>query len=164
MAIDSMFFPPVDFPLEDGSTYPVDIGYAYNPTMKQYEIVRAFDRANGIGWDGPLNQRIAIYKAGFEGISDEQNEAMDRQCDRFNMFTGFARNNGVSHVSTRCFFFLAPCLPSSAPLAFAHPTLSILLLSPRRCWARSYLAFQPSAPSSTSLASLKTSSSTASTP
>jgi len=85
----------VDFPLDDGSTYPVDIGYAYNPTMKQYEIVRAFDRANGIGWDGPLNQRIAIYKAGFEGISDEQNEAMDRQCDRFNMFTGFARNNGV---------------------------------------------------------------------
>ena len=39
------------------------MGYAYNPTMKQYELIRAFDRANGIEWlfhidDDELGQKV----------------------------------------------------------------------------------------------------------
>ena len=46
----------VRFPLADGGTYPVDVGYAYNPTMASYGIIRNFERLHGLHMAGPLQQ------------------------------------------------------------------------------------------------------------
>lgn len=72
-----------DWPTKGGGTYPVDAGFAYMPTMRQYEPLRRFQRAHGVHLQGPLQQRVAVYRAGFEGVPKDKAEVLDRQCDRF---------------------------------------------------------------------------------
>ena len=40
-----------------GKTYPVDVGYAYNPTMDSYRSIRQFERRFNINMHGPLHQK-----------------------------------------------------------------------------------------------------------
>lgn len=73
----------VRFPTSDGKYYPVDVGYAYNPTMDEYEPLRMFERHNKINLRGPLVQRVDVYRAGFEAVTDAEEAALDAECDSF---------------------------------------------------------------------------------
>ncbi|KAL3924721.1 MAG: hypothetical protein SGPRY_003835 [Prymnesium sp.] len=83
------------FPLSDGTTYPVDLGYAYNPTMPSYSIIRAFERKHRLRMSGPLQQRVAVLKEGFGRISSESSNSLDRECDRFMALMVWLKENEV---------------------------------------------------------------------
>jgi hypothetical protein len=70
----------VHFPLANGSTYPVDLAYAYNPTrMSAYEDIRKLERRHNIQMKGPLQQKLAVYRKGVQVLSEQEELAMDEQ-------------------------------------------------------------------------------------
>ena len=73
----------VQFPLANGKSFPVDVAYAYNPTMPQYEIIRAFERAHGLQMAGPLQQHVSVLREGFRPVSEALGAALNAECDRF---------------------------------------------------------------------------------
>lgn len=68
-----------DFPLANGSTYPVDLAYAYNPTMASYEPIRRFERKYGISAH-LLRQSISVLREG-QPIPADEAVAFDKHCD-----------------------------------------------------------------------------------
>lgn len=83
----------INFPTKSGRTYPVDAGYAYNPTMGAYGWLRSFEKFHGIDMDGPLQQRVKVFRANFEDVPSDVNERLDKECDVFMNAVGWVQRN-----------------------------------------------------------------------
>eukprot|EP00927_Polykrikos_kofoidii_P049605 TRINITY_DN43643_c0_g1_i1.p1 TRINITY_DN43643_c0_g1~~TRINITY_DN43643_c0_g1_i1.p1 ORF type:complete len:640 (-),score=104.57 TRINITY_DN43643_c0_g1_i1:105-1955(-) len=71
------------FKTEDGGTFPVDVGDAYNPTMQSFELLRRFGRAHGVDLNGPLKQRISAFKMGLTPIDSDTIDQFEEECTSF---------------------------------------------------------------------------------
>lgn len=69
------------FPLSNGSTFPVDLAYAYNPTMAAYGPLRRFERKHGIALH-KLTQRISVLRD-MDPIGAADAARFDNECDRW---------------------------------------------------------------------------------
>jgi len=85
------------FKLANGTEYPVDLAYAYNPSMKSgYSKIRGLERKHNIAIR-PLHQHISLLANG-KPISNEQSESFDKECDRWMEIVQWCKDN--DHCST----------------------------------------------------------------
>ena len=84
-----------------GTTYPVDAGYAYNPTMPSYQVLRQLERRHRIHMHGPLQQRIQVLRHGFEPIDEATHARLDAECAEFNKILEW----GKAHPALRTVVF-----------------------------------------------------------
>ena len=158
----------VHFPLrgqhEGRNYYPVDVGYAYNPTMWSYEIIRNFERMHGLHMKGPLQQRVAVYKQGFTTLPAAEEKRLDAECDRFMRVIQFVRDRQLlSKVPYRPISVILTLTLTLTLTATLTLTLTLSLHLTVAPYPRSSTARSRCAPRYGSTASPTTSFSTAST-